>query len=87
MKSKKTTNTRTARQRPARRIPSETHAPSAPANLRELIAERAYERYERRMRQGPLDDWLQAEQEILGQATIQNADKPHRGGYASEEQG
>ena len=42
--------------------------------------------YERRIRQGPLDDWLQAEQEILGQQKTRNADVPHCGGYASEEQ-
>jgi Protein of unknown function (DUF2934) len=50
------------------------------------IAERAYEMYERRVRQGALDDWLQAEQEILGQKKTRKTDRPHRGGYASEEQ-
>jgi hypothetical protein len=30
------------------------------------IATRAFANYEGRIRQGPLDDWLQAEQEILG---------------------
>ncbi len=56
------------------------------ANLHERIATRAFENYERRIRQGPLDDWLQAEQEILGQKKTRNADMAHRGGYASEEQ-
>lgn len=37
------------------------------ATLHERIDTRAREIYERRIRQGPLDDWLQAEQEILGQ--------------------
>jgi hypothetical protein len=58
------------------------------AILHERIATRAFEIYERRIRQGPLDDWLQAEQEILRQKKIRNADmpNPHRGGYAGEEQ-
>ena len=55
-------------------------------NLQEQIAIRAYEYYERRIRQGPLDDWLQAEQEILGQRNRRHADRPHRGGYGNEEQ-
>jgi hypothetical protein len=57
------------------------------ANLHELIVTRAYEYYERRIRQGPLDDWLQAEQEIIGQTKTTKPNKPHRGGYANEEQG
>ena len=50
-----------------------------PSDLHQQIAKRAYEIYERRIRQDALADWLQAEQEIL-----QN--KPHRGGYAGVEQ-
>ena len=57
-----------------------------PERLHELIAKRAYELYERRICQGPLDDWLQAEQEILGDKKAGNDDRPHRGGYAGEEQ-
>jgi DUF2934 family protein len=34
--------------------------------LRQLIAERAYELFERRTARGPMDDWLEAEREILG---------------------
>jgi hypothetical protein len=56
------------------------------ANLHERIATRAFENYERRIRQGPHDDWLQAEREILGQKKTRNVDMPHRGGYGSEEQ-
>ena len=59
---------------------------AVPERLHELIAKRAYELYERRICQGPLDDWLQAEQEILGNNKARNVDRPHRGGYASEEQ-
>lgn len=50
-----------------------------PSGLQQQIAKRAYEIYEGRIRQGALDDWLQAEREIL-------EDKPHRGGYAGVEQ-
>ena len=49
-----------------------------PLDLHQRIATRAYEIYQRRIRQGALDDWLQAEREIL-------QDKPHRGGYAGVE--
>jgi hypothetical protein len=34
--------------------------------LHRLIAERAYELFERRTARGPMDDWLEAEREILG---------------------
>lgn len=54
--------------------------------LQQQIAMRAYEIYERRISQGPLDDWLKAEQEILGQERTWDTDLPHRGGYASLEQ-
>jgi Protein of unknown function (DUF2934) len=50
-----------------------------PSGLYQRIATRAYEIYERRIGQSALDDWLQAEREIL-------QDKPHRGGYAGAEQ-
>ena len=86
MKSKKPTQSKTMRQRPARRTKSGADTPSVSANLHKQIATRAYEHYERRIRQGPLDDWLQAEQEILGQKNTRHADMPHRGGYASDEQ-
>ena len=56
------------------------------ATLHERIATRAFENYEQHIHQGPLDDWLQAEQEILGQKKTRNADVRHRGGYAGEEQ-
>jgi len=49
-----------------------------PLDLHQRIATRAYEIYQRRIRQGALDDWLQAEREIL-------QDKPHPGGYAGIE--
>ena len=86
MKSKQPTKTKTTRQRPIHQAKLDSHTPSMSATLHERIATRAFEHYERRIRQGPLDDWLQAEQEILGQQNTRNADMPHRGGYASEEQ-
>jgi hypothetical protein len=86
MESKQPTQSNTTSQRPARRTESGSPTPSVSATLHEQIAILAYERYERRIRQGPLDDWLQAEQEILGQQNTRHADMPHRGGYANEEQ-
>lgn len=53
--------------RPACRAESGSHTHSVSATLYEQIATQAHEHYERRIRQGPLDDSLQAEQEILGQ--------------------
>ena len=86
MKSKQPTQSKTTRQRPARRTDSGSPTPSVSTHLHERIATRAYEHYERRIRQSPLDDWLQAEQEIHEQEKTRNADLPHRGGYACEEQ-
>jgi hypothetical protein len=80
MKPKQPAKSKTTSEKPARRKKSVSPAPSVPENLHERIAARAFEHYERRIHQGPLDDWLQAEQEILGHTM------PHRGGYASEEQ-
>ena len=86
MKSKQPTKPKTTRRSPAPRTKPGAHTPSVSATLHERIATRAFENYERRIRQGPLDDWLQAEQEILGQKNTRPADMPHRGEYASEEQ-
>jgi hypothetical protein len=61
------TKSKTTRQRPVRQTPPESPSLSVSATLHERIATRAFENYERRVRQGPLDDWLQAEREILGQ--------------------
>lgn len=78
-KSKNTVEPTVSRAKPPRPT-------SGSERLHEQIAERAYEVYERRVRQGALDDWLQAEQEILGRKKTRKAERPHRGGYASEEQ-
>ena len=50
------------------------------------VARRAFEIYVRRIHQGALDDWLQAEREILRQRKTRNSDEAHRGGYAAQEQ-
>ena len=86
MKLEQPTEPKTTRPSPARRTKPDAPTPSVSATLHERIATRAYEHYERRIRRGPLDDWLRAEQEILGQQNTRNADRPHRGGYANEEQ-
>jgi hypothetical protein len=66
MKSKQATISKARRQRRARRTKPDSHTPSLSTNLHDRIASRAFENYERRIRQGPLDDWLQAEKNILG---------------------
>ncbi|MGE0643331.1 MAG: DUF2934 domain-containing protein [Nitrospira sp.] len=66
IKPKTPTKSKTTRRRPTRRTTPEAPPSSVSATLHEWIAARAFENYERRIRQGPLDDWLQAEQEILG---------------------
>jgi hypothetical protein len=87
VKSKTLAKPKTTGQRPTRRMKSGCHTPCPSTNLHEQIAIRAYQNYERRICQGPLDDWLQAEQEILGQRNRRDANnKPHRGGYGNEEQ-
>ena len=86
IKLKTPTKPKTMRQKPTRRTQSGSHTPSVSTNLHEQIATRAYENYERRIRLGPLDDWLQAEQEILGQQNRRHVDMPHRGGHGNEEQ-
>lgn len=65
-KPKPSAKSKTPRQKPTRRTTPESYPPFVSATLHERIAARAFENYERRIRQGPLDDWLQAEQEILG---------------------
>ena len=62
MKPKKSNTTS---QSPTRRRKPDFQPPSVSENTHERIAKRAYEIYERRIRQSAFDDWLQAEQEIL----------------------
>ena len=51
--------------RPASRAPKPP-PPSMTEDVHDRIARRAYEIYLERTHQGPLDDWLKAEREILG---------------------
>ena len=67
MKSKKPTTSKTTPGIPAPPRTTPVDIPSVSDNLHERIARRAYKIYERRIRQGALDDWLQAERETLGQ--------------------
>ena len=63
MKPKKS---KTVSQSPTRRRKPASQPPSVSENTHERTARRAFEIYEGRIRQGALDDWLQAEREILG---------------------
>jgi hypothetical protein len=51
--------------KPARRTQRVPPTPAVREELHRRIATRAYEIYEQRVRQGPVDDWLQAEREIV----------------------
>ena len=64
LKPKKPTTLKTPGQKPARRMQP---AVSVSEDLHTRIATRAREIYEQRIRQGALDDWLQAEREILNE--------------------
>jgi hypothetical protein len=61
-----TSTSKTTNRRAPRRTKQSSQAPLASQDLQERIATRAYAIYEGRIRQGALDDWLQAEREILG---------------------
>ena len=65
LKLKKPTKTKTPNQKPPRSPQSDSSAPSVSDSLHARITTRAREIYEQRIRQGALDDWLQAEREIL----------------------
>ena len=64
-KPKKPTTSKTPSQKSARRTQPDSPAPSLSEDSHARIATRAREIYEQRTRQGALDDWLQAEREIL----------------------
>lgn len=65
LKLKKSTTSKTPGQKSPRRIPPDSIVPSVSESLHARITMRAREIYEQRIRQGALDDWLQAEREIL----------------------
>lgn len=62
---KKPTPSKTPTQKPARRTQPDSPSPSLSEDLHARISVRALEIYEQRIRQGTLDDWLEAEREIL----------------------
>ena len=62
---KKLATSKTPSQKPARRTQPGSPAPSLSEDLHTRISTRAREIYEQRIRQGALDDWLQAERELL----------------------
>ena len=64
---KKPTTPKMPTRKPARRTQPDSPAPSVSDDLHARIETRAREIYEQRTRQGALDDWLQAEQEVLNQ--------------------
>ena len=65
LKLKKSTMTKTPDQKSPRRARPDSSAVSVSEGLHARITMRAREIYEQRIRQGALDDWLQAEREIL----------------------
>ena len=65
LKPKKLTTAKTPSQKPTRRRQPDSPAPSVSEDLHARISTRAREIYEQRIRQGALDDWLQAERDIL----------------------
>ena len=65
LKLKKPTKTKTPNQKLPRRPQPDSSAPSVSDSLHARITTRAREIYEQRIRQGALDDWLQAEREIF----------------------
>jgi hypothetical protein len=64
-KPKKPATSKTPSQKPARRTQPDSPVPSLSEDLLTRISTRAREIYQQRIRQGALDDWLQAEREIL----------------------
>ena len=65
LKLKKPANSKTPKQQPPRRTQPDSPAPSVSEDLHARITTRARDIYEQRIRQGALDDWLQAERDIL----------------------
>ena len=62
---KKPTTAKTSSQKSARRTQPDSPASCLSEDLHARISTRARDIYEQRIRQGALDDWLQAEREIL----------------------
>jgi hypothetical protein len=72
---KKPATSKTPSQKPARRPPPGSPAPSLSEDLHARISMRACEIYVQRISQGALDDWLQAEREILKEQRAKGSSK------------
>ena len=83
MKSKEPNKTT---RKPPRPINPRPQLSIAPEQLAGQIAMRAHEIYVRRTSQGALDDWLEAEREILSKQNKRRSATPIRGGYAAQDQ-
>jgi len=83
MNAKRSTTTS---KRSPRRTKQGFHPSLVTDDVHERIAMRAYGIDEQRIRQGALEDWLQAERAILGHNQPWNAYIPPRGGYGAQEQ-
>ena len=75
LKPKKPMASKTPSQKPARRTQPDSPAPSVSEDLHARISMRALDIYEQRIRQGAIDDWLQAERDILKEKRAQ-PDRP-----------
>ena len=64
------TTSKLASPKPARRTQPDAPLSVAPGDLHARIETRAREIYEQRIHRGELDDWLQAEQEVLHQKPL-----------------
>lgn len=69
-KQKQPSTSKLATRKPPRRTQPDAPLSVAPGDLHAWIETRAREIYEQRMRQGELDDWLQAEREVLKQKRV-----------------
>ena len=74
LKLKKPKTPKTPNQKPSYHMQPDSPASFVSESLHAQIAMRAHEIYEQRIRQGALDDWLQAEREILNE----KREKPKR---------
>ena len=75
LKPKKPAPSKTPIQKPARRTQPDSPAPSLSEDLHARISTRAREIYEQRIRRGALDDWLEAEREILKEKRAKRSSK------------
>jgi hypothetical protein len=75
LKPKKPATSKTSSQKPPRRTKPDSSTPSLSEDLHTRISSRAREIYEQRIRRGALDDWLEAEREILKEKRAKRSSK------------